>query len=359
MDLDPMRAHYKIVHTTCHTGWGGLEKRIFNESVWMQNKGHQVVIIAPRNTPLFTRAKKYGFRIYAISFKRLDMIRNYKQLKRIFANEQPHILNTHGNIDSKIAMLAARKTGVNCRILSRHVSTNVRNTWYNRKIYTRLNHYIFTTADHTTSHLQKVFKLNSMKVFTMPSGILEPEHLVPKDEARKSLAAELCIDPGTRFIGFAGRVTREKGVETMLKAFKLIQSKIPHHIAFIGDGSQSYLAELKTLAQRLGIDSRIHFLGFKEDVWPYYRAFDCKVLASFCEGIPQALLEAMYSSCPVIGAKSGGIAEIIIHKETGLLFDPQSPEELSHMIMETLTNEAATLEQVYKAREHLPGQIGR
>jgi glycosyltransferase involved in cell wall biosynthesis len=352
-----MKSLYKIVHTTCHTGWGGLEKRIFNESVWMVKKGHQVVIVAPKDTPLYNRAREYGLNVYGISFKRFGIIKDYNQLKQIFINEQPHILNTHGNADSKIALQAGKKTNVPCRILSRHISAHVRNTWYNRKIYKNLSHYIFTTAGYTTRHLQQVFKLKGMEIFSMPSGIIEPERLLPKDEARMALATELNLDPGTRFLGFSGRVSSDKGVGTIIKAFKLIKSDIPHHLAIVGDGTPGYLTELSTLAQGLNIGDRVHFTGFKENVWPYYRAFDCKIIASRnkngipFEGVPQALLEAMYASCPVIGSKSGGIADIIDHKKTGLLFDPEKPEELADMIIQTLTQEAATLERVHKARE--------
>jgi glycosyltransferase involved in cell wall biosynthesis len=352
-----MRSLYKIVHTTCQTGWGGLERRIFNESVWMENRGHKVVIVAPKGTPIFRRAQEHGFRVYDVSFKGLNKIKDHGRLKKIFRDEQPHILNTHGNTDSKIALLAARKTGVPCRILSRHISAHVRNTWYNKKIYKQLSHFIFTTAGYTTRHLQQVFKLKGMEIFSMPSGIIEPETLMPKEDARKALAEELCLDPGTRFIGFSGRVSSDKGVGTIIEALKHIRAEIPHHIAIVGAGIPSYLAELKALAQSLGIEDRVHFTGFKEEVWPYYRAFDCKVLASInkdgipFEGVPQALLEAMYSSCPVIGSKSGGISDIITHEKTGLLFEPQNPKELSEMILKTLTREAATMERVYSARQ--------
>ncbi len=96
-----MRAIYKIIHTTCHTGWGGLEKRIFNESVWMSNQDHQIIIVVPKNTPLFDRAKSHGFRVYPGQFKRMGKLSDYGQLVRIFKNENPNILNSHGNADSK------------------------------------------------------------------------------------------------------------------------------------------------------------------------------------------------------------------------------------------------------------------
>jgi glycosyltransferase involved in cell wall biosynthesis len=354
-----MRSLYKIVHTTCQTGWGGLERRIFNESVWMENSGHKVVIVAPKGTPIFRRAQEHGFRVYDVSFKGLNKIKDHGRLKKIFRDEQPHILNTHGNADSKIALHAAKKSGVPCRILSRHINAHVRNTWYNKKIYKQLNHFIFTTADYTTQHLQKVFKLTDMEIFSMPTGIIEPETLMPKNRARKALAKELCLDPATRFLGFAGRVSRDKGVETILRAMKSIRSQIPHHLAIVGETSPDYLAELKALAQSFNIRDRIHFIGFKENIWPYHRAFDCKILASKnkndipAKGVSQVLLEAMYSSCPVIGSKTGGITDIITHKKTGLLFDPQHPEKLADMIMETLENEAATLERVHQARNQV------
>jgi glycosyltransferase involved in cell wall biosynthesis len=98
-------------------------------------------------------------------------------------------------------------------------------------------------------------------------------------------------------------------------------------------------------------------MGFTDDVWPVYRAFDCKVLASEningipFEGVPQALLEAMYCECPVIGSKTGGISDIIQHGITGLLFDAQDAAFLSDLVLDTLNREAATLERIHAARE--------
>jgi glycosyltransferase involved in cell wall biosynthesis len=89
-------------------------------------------------------------------------------------------------------------------------------------------------------------------------------------------------------------------------------------------------------------------MGFTDDVWSVYRALDCKVLASEningipFEGVPQALLEAMYCECPVIGSKTGGIPDIIEHRITGLLFDPGDADTLATLMLETLFQETAT-----------------
>jgi glycosyltransferase involved in cell wall biosynthesis len=357
-----MISHYKIIHTTCHTQWGGLEKRIFNEAVWMHDHGHQVVMVAPGDTPLFKRAKKQGFRVYAMSFDRMKMIANYKDLVRIFSNEQPHILNAHGNADAKVVLPAAKKTGVPCRILSRHISAHVRNSWYNRLLYKKLSHFVFTTADYTTRHLQAVFHLKDTQVFSIPSGIQAPETLTSRDDARKQLAAELGCDPETRFVGFVGRLSRDKGVSTLVQAFEKIRPRTRHHLVLAGSGPDDYRTHLIDLSQKLGISQQTHFLGFKEDVWPIYRALDCKVLPSEningipFEGVPQALLEAMYCDCPVIGSRTGGIPDIIEHGRTGLLFDPGDATALAQLMLETLTKKNDARERAQtafkKVRQH-------
>ncbi|MCD4721459.1 MAG: glycosyltransferase family 4 protein [Desulfobacula sp.] len=350
---------YKILHTTCHTRWGSLEKRIFNESVWMEKKGHKIIIVAPKDTHLFLKAKKHGFKVYGIEFNKLSIIKDYKLLKSTFYNEKPDIINTHGNKDSRLALFAAEKTRIPLRILSRHNNAHVRNSWYNRRVYKKLCHYIFTTTDYTTKHLQKVFKLKPMQIFSIPNGITEPGHLLEKAKARKALAQELGLDPGTKFIGFVGRVSQDKGISTLLEAFKKIKHKLlGYHLAIAGEGTNEYINSLKSLARNLQIETQIHFTGFKKDVWPFYRALACKVLPSSLdikgvpfEETPQALIEAMICECPVIGSKNDGIVDIIDHEKTGLLFKTNDSSDLADKILQTLQYEGITKERIKTARD--------
>lgn len=352
-----MKSLYKIIHTACHTEWGDLEKRIFNESVWMEKNGHKVIIVAPVDSPLFSKAKEHGFKVYGIKFRLSSMIKDYKLLKKIFSNEKPDIVNTHENQDSRLALLAAKKAGVPCRILSRHISTYVTNSWYNRMIYKKLSHYIFTTCDHTTKHLQKVFKLKDMQIFSMPSGIIEPDQLLEKTQAREELAKALCLDPETRFIGFVGKIARGKGISTLLKAFEKARPKLlGYHVAIIGEGTNDHITWFKSLARDLQIDSQIHFTGFKEDIWPCYRALDCVILPKAMnmngvQEIPRVILEAMICECPVIGSRTGSIVDVIDHKKTGLLFEAYEPTDLAEKILETLQHEDETRERIDAARD--------
>ncbi|HCY87052.1 MAG TPA: glycosyltransferase family 1 protein, partial [Desulfobacteraceae bacterium] len=183
-----MRALYKIVHTSGRTGWNDPEKRILEESLWMESQGHQVVIIAPEKSPLYQKARAKGLSVYGISFKGLSRLKQSSELVEILTNEQPYVINCHGRSDGSIALKAAQKAGVPCRIISRHTGAKLKNSMQNRSIYKKLSHYVFTSSDFITDHLKDTFKLRDMDVFTIPGGIVPPENLSPKPEAAKWLA---------------------------------------------------------------------------------------------------------------------------------------------------------------------------
>lgn len=366
-----IHSKYKIIHTTCHTLWGGLEKRIYNESVWMDKNGHKVIIVAPKDTPLFQKAKAYGFRVYGLEFKRLGFIKDYRFLRQLFKNEKPDIVNTHGNADSKIVLPAAYRAKVPCRILSRHISVHVRNSFFNRLLYKKYSHYVFTTSDYATDHLKKVFKIKNTQIFTISSGTRPPENLPDKDDARKSVLDELGLAPETRLIGFIGRLSEDKGISLTLKAFKLIQDRIKDlHFVIVGQGLDTYIESMKQLAAELGIEKKVHFIGFRENVWNYYPSFDCSLLASQniggvpFEGVPQSVLESMFCSCPVVGAQSGGVPDVVKHKKTGLLFDGTNPDDLADKVIETITDKSGTIQRVNAANamvntDHTIDAMGR
>ena len=81
------------------------------------------------------------------------------------------------------------------------------------------------------------------------------------------------------------------------------------------------------------------FAGDQEDTVPWFQAIDTFVLPSYAnEGIPQALLQAMACGLPVIGSRVGGIPEIIVENETGLIIPPKDITALASAIERLLDN---------------------
>lgn len=340
---------WSILHTVCHPQWGGLERRVYNECCWMKKAGHRPLIVAPPGSRILAEAKAQGWTTLALSFKRISMPLDFHRLRSFFRSENPHVLNTHGNLDTKIGLAAAWGLKIPYIIVSRHVSPAVSPTFYNRAIYQRGCHHIFTTAECITTQLIEDLGVSEDRISTMPSGIIVPKALPAPADARNWLRKELGLPHQARFLGYVGRLAPDKGIDDIREAFKAIRGDFPdHHLILVGKADKN---------NSRTIEERIHYMGFHEDPWPFYRAFDVKILAStHHDGIPQDILEAMFAECPVVGTDVGGIPDIIHHLETGLLVPPRDPLKLSESIRECLTNPSGARSRAQKALEMVRSQ---
>ena len=86
------------------------------------------------------------------------------------------------------------------------------------------------------------------------------------------------------------------------------------------------------MVNEFGLKEKVHFLGFRRDMPYVFRACDFFVFPSLWEGLGLAGIEAMYCGLPVIGSNRQGIKDYVIEGETGYLFEPTNPEELSCII---------------------------
>lgn len=126
----------------------------------------------------------------------------------------------------------------------------------------------------------------------------------------------------THFL-FVGRVMKERGILEFLEAARKLHSdKV--HFDILGYCDEDYQAMLDELEQQ-GV---IHQLGFHTEVHPYLKAASAIVIASFHEGMSNALIEAAATGRPVIASNISGCIEAFEEGRTGFGFTPGKPEEL-------------------------------
>jgi glycosyltransferase involved in cell wall biosynthesis len=128
-------------------------------------------------------------------------------------------------------------------------------------------------------------------------------------------------------VGVVGRLSPEKGQRYLLEAIHLIPPDVPLKAVLVGDGQ-----EYKTLSEEIAkrnLSGRVMMVGFQADVTPFYRACDIIALPSLAEGMPNAALEAMSFGRAIVATDVGGIPEVVIDGETGLLVPPRNPEALA------------------------------
>lgn len=147
----------------------------------------------------------------------------------------------------------------------------------------------------------------------------------PKNDARA--AFDLPMD--WIVVGTAGRMEPVKNQALLLRAFAKLDQGLPIALALAGDGSCR--KDLETLAEHLGISSKVHFLGLVDRMPEYLSALDLFVLPSDKEGYPLSLLEAQSCGTPVIATDVGGARDAVCNR-TGRLIKAKDETALSAAI---------------------------
>jgi phosphatidylinositol alpha-1,6-mannosyltransferase len=138
------------------------------------------------------------------------------------------------------------------------------------------------------------------------------------------------------------RLVPRKGHDLVLRALVPVLRRVPDvRYRIVGDGPDR--ARLERLAADLGVAHAVEFLGAVDDVGAFYRSCDLFVMPSReeegeVEGFGIAFIEASASGKPVIGGRSGGVAEAVIDGETGLLVDPHDADALAEAIVALLAD---------------------
>lgn len=132
---------------------------------------------------------------------------------------------------------------------------------------------------------------------------------------------------------WVGRMTKEKGLEYLIKAMKITVTRYPNSkLTLVGDGPLK--KKLGGIIKELSLNDNIIFTGFvkNEEVFKYLKNADIFVLPSLSEGLPIVALEAMAAGKTVIASDVGGTSEVVKDGITGFLVEPKNPEMLAEKI---------------------------
>lgn len=135
-------------------------------------------------------------------------------------------------------------------------------------------------------------------------------------------------------VGFAGRLIFQKGCDVLFRAAHV--SVQPWNLVMYGDGP--YKDELLLLANSLGINDRVKFMGYEEDRKKIYQSATIFVVPSRNEAAPLGIVEARAAGCIAVGSNVGGVPEYIENGVTGFLFEKENFAELAKILDSLIDN---------------------
>lgn len=140
---------------------------------------------------------------------------------------------------------------------------------------------------------------SNVPIYVIPNPV--PLPVVPQARAHS---------PGAPSIVACGRLSREKDYSTLLRAFTLVRKRIPAQLTILGDGPER--CALQALTRELNIAADVAWPGFVADPLSYMRAASVFVHTSLFEGLPNVLLQALASGCPIVATDCpGGVREAL------------------------------------------------
>lgn len=149
-----------------------------------------------------------------------------------------------------------------------------------------------------------------------------------------------------------GRVQYEKGFQVLARAMHALRGRVPEvHSVIAGRGS--YLPELQTQVDVEGVSDLITLTGFLPDdeLRRLLHRAGCVVIPSLYEPFGIVALEALAAGAPLIVARTGGLAELVVGTHAGVTFEPGNPDDLADAIEQVLSNDELATILVANARD--------
>lgn len=176
----------------------------------------------------------------------------------------------------------------------------------------------------------------------------------PIAEVRRSLR----LAAADRLAVVVGRLSPEKGVDVAIDALaRLVDAGAGGslHLAIVGDGPQR--AALASRVERLGLGTRVHFVGHTTTPGDYLRAADMVLLPSRSEGIPNVALEAMALGRPLVATAVGGTPEVVADDRAGMLIPPDDAGTLAAAVHRLLAEPDLAARLSAGARAHAAAEL--
>lgn len=179
--------------------------------------------------------------------------------------------------------------------------------------------------------------------------VIYPPFNLEKYNAAMNAVMQMDFLPGPK-ICFVGRLAEEKGIFTLLETMAVIKKEVPDaQLIIVGTGPLE--GQLKEKSTNLKLNSHVHFVGYKSNVFEVLKQMDIFVLSSRTEGCPIVILEAMSVGLPVVATSVGGNPELVQDGETGILVPYNNPAKLARAIVYLLLNREKALKMGKKGHD--------
>ncbi|MGM8362792.1 glycosyltransferase family 4 protein [Flavobacterium sp. ARAG 55.4] len=276
------------------------------------------------------------------------IIKIYKYIKK----NKIDIVVGHTPKGGMVAMIASYLAGVSIRIYFRHGIIYETSKGLKKKILKNIERLTgffakkVVCVSYSVKEISKIDRLNKPNKNVVLglgtcNGIDTEEKFNPDNKNKQkvlALANSYNISSEDKVVGYVGRLVKDKGIDDLILAWKIVKMKIPKAKLLLVGPIENRDSISEYSKSQIKLDSSIIFTDFVQDASNYFLLMDIFVLPTYREGFPTVSLEASSMKLPVIITKATGCYESIKENKTGLFISNQ-PQDIADKILYYLENE--------------------
>ncbi len=299
----------------------------------LRRKNHENIVSAQPNSVLVRKVINNNFRVCPVVMRGELDFKAIRSICRIITDERIDIVHAHTSHAHTIGAIAAKIKKIPF-VVTRRVDFGVA-----RNIFSNIKYNYLTNKIIAISNAIKNILINAgvpqNKIAVVYSGIDTKKFNNMSDT--QYLHEEFNLSKYSPIIGTIAHLTDHKGHKYLIDAVPDVLKKFPNTVfLIIGKGELEEV--LRKQVKKLDITENVIFAGFRKDIGELLSIMDLFVLPSHLEGLCTSLMDAMLMKLPVAATTAGGIPEVVVDKETGILAPPKNPKALADAIIQLLSN---------------------
>ena len=320
------------LHIDTARTWRGGQNQVLVTVLGLRALGHRTMVVAHPTGVLRERAKE-GLDVIALAPRTEMDLGAAWRLSRLIRQVRPDVIHAHdphGVAMSAMALSMSTEARKPPLVVSRRVDFRMRGNSLSRWKYRQVD--LFICASEAIRRLLLSDGIPAERTVTVHEGI----DLSRVDAAPPAnLHAEFWLPHHAPVVGNVAALVPHKGQRHLIDAAALVVRQVPD-ARFIIAGEGELRSALERAVREHHLEKHVFLAGFRPDVLSLHKGFDVFVMSSVTEGLGTSLLDAMACRRPVVASTAGGIPEVVVDGETGILVPPRDHEAMAAAIVKLL-----------------------
>lgn len=270
-----------------------------------------------------------------------------RPLAKLIQEQGPDLIMSTIPVYNTVLILANMLSGTRTKIVVREAA-HLGGSW-KENLKLKLFGYLYNKTDQVIAlsegvknNLIKRYKVKQDKIQVIYNPV-DIEHI--RSESRQEIEDATLFSNESKKIVTAGRLVREKDQRTLIKAFAKITAETNSELYILGEGELEQ--DLRQLAEELQLADKVHFLGFQENPYAYFKKADVFALTSITEGFGHVFVEALAIGLPIVTTKcEPGASEVLQNGKNGYLANVGDVAEVAAQLKTALMLKENVRDQV-------------